>query len=70
MKFWQVTLETRNFSFEAYGVRKSDALTAMCELMRKHAEQYALPETWADFEDVNFREFKMDCGYRDGKLVP
>jgi len=67
MKFWQATLKTRNFSFEAFGVRKSDALMALGDAMRVHGEQYNLEFDWADIfgQDIKFREINMGVGYRD-----
>lgn len=65
--FWQASLDTRKFSFESYGLRKSDALMAIGDLLRKHGEQYALEENWCDawMEDIQFREIEMGVGYRD-----
>lgn len=67
MTIWQATLETRNFSFEAYGTRKSDALMAMGDLLWKHGEQYELESDWcADLmDDIVFREIELGAGYRD-----
>jgi hypothetical protein len=67
MKFWQAILDTRKFSFETYGLRKSDALMAMGDLLRKHGEQYELEPDWCvEFmEDIHWREIEMGVGYRD-----
>ncbi len=73
MKFWQATLKTRHFSFEAFGVRKSDALMALGDLLRIHGEQYGLESDWPDIfgQDIEFREIEMGVGYRDcQRLVP
>lgn len=71
MTFWQATLDTRKFSFEAYGARKSDALMAMGDLLRKHGEEYQLENDWcADWMgDICYREIKFGVGYRDRSEV-
>ncbi len=73
MKFWQATLKTHNFSFEAFGVRKSDALMALGDAMRVHGEKYNLESDWADIfgQDIEFREIEFNVGYCDRhRLVP
>ncbi len=67
MTFWQAALDTRHFSFEAYGVRKSDALMALGDLLRIHGEQYNLGENWCSdwMEDIRYREIEFGVGYRD-----
>ena len=67
MSFWQATLDTRNFSFEAYGARKSDALMALGDTLSRHAEQYDLQSDWcAEFmSDIEYREIELGMGFRD-----
>jgi hypothetical protein len=71
MTFWQASLDTRKFSFEAYGRRKSDALMALGDLLRKHGEQYSLEENWFDdfMADVVYRGIELNAGYRDRELI-
>jgi hypothetical protein len=71
MTFWQASLDTRKFSFEAYGKRRSDALMAMGDLLRKHGEQYQLEENWCSdwMGDIQYREIELDTGYRDRAKV-
>ena len=71
MTFWQASLDTRKFSFEAYGHRKSDALMALGDLLRVHGEQYDLEENWCSdwMEDIVYREIELNVGYRDRSEV-
>ncbi len=73
MKFWQATLQTHHFNFEAFGARKSDALMALGHTLRVHGEQYKLESDWVDDfgQDIECREIEMGAGYRDHhRLVP
>lgn len=65
MKFWKATCETRNFTFEAYGLREAEASLLMQETLRCHAEKLALGKTWPCDLDVNIEELEIGAGYRD-----
>lgn len=71
MAFWQASLDTRKFSFEAYGHRKSDALMVLGDLLRVHGEEYQLEENWCSdwMEDIQYREIQLGVGYRDRAAV-
>ncbi len=68
--FYRATLETRNYTFEAFG---ADGLQAMA-LLRRALEEHAR-QTGGDFaylleclDDVQPEEFQIGQSYRDGHL--
>lgn len=71
MAFWQASLDTRKFSFEAYGLSKSHAFMALDDLLNVHGEQYRIEENWwSDWMgDIVYREIKLGVGYRDREAV-
>jgi hypothetical protein len=64
-----VTLETRNFTFDAIGTRTDNALAALHRGLRKHAEQYALPADWFAGMDVTVRALSPGKAYRDREVL-
>lgn len=62
-----VTLETRNFSFEAHGATEEQANETMGRLLRRHGQQYGLPSDWSDpyLDAFKTREFLPGVGFRD-----
>jgi hypothetical protein len=67
MKFWQARLETRNFSFEAYGTTDEKARDALITAFKKHAAQWKIsPDWWEDSAtDIGYREIELGRAYRD-----
>lgn len=64
-----VTLETRNFSFEAHGRTEEEANEAMGRTLTRHAAQYTLPaDWWADYEFAT-RLFRPGTAFRDGEAL-
>lgn len=61
----KASLDTKHFSFEAYGLRKSDALMALGDGLRMHQEQYQLADGWFDMDGVEYREIELGAAYRD-----
>jgi hypothetical protein len=68
MTFIKVSLETRNFVFEAFGLDKYEAFAALEQGFKTHAKQYKLPFTWVDEfrEDIKIQSLKLGGSYRDG----
>jgi hypothetical protein len=71
MKFWQARLETRHFSFEAYGTTDEEARNALIAALRKHGGQRQIAlDWWEDFADsINYREIELGRAYRDRELL-
>lgn len=68
-KLWQATLETRNFSFEAYGATEDEALSALKAGCTKHAKQYQIEDGFASVEQVAMREISIGTCYRDREAL-
>ena len=67
---FRAALETRHFSFEAFGETEKHARATMANLWRDHCVQYEQPNNFEEFEDgVNVMEFHIGRGYRDGSEV-
>ena len=66
----KATLETRNFTFEAYGKDKAEALTVLMAGWSVHARQYGCQENFEPFqEDVNYQTVNLGWCYRDGSCL-
>lgn len=63
------TLETRNFTFEAYGEIEAAARIALNVALGKHARQHNLEEGWYDEEAIQIRDVQLGWGYRDREIV-
>lgn len=64
-------LETRHFSFEAYGETKESAKAAIEAGLLAHAKHYRLaPDWWRDDEnDITFDELHVGMCMRDGEIL-
>jgi GAF domain-containing protein len=60
--------ETRHFSFEGTGLTEADAVEALTEVMRKHADQVGVDEWWED-DELRTRQLRIGGGYRDGEAL-
>jgi hypothetical protein len=70
LQIFKASLETRNFSFEAYGYSEVEAHYIMRQVWAKHRRQLGATDTWADVEEsVNVQEIIVNAGYRDGTLI-
>ena len=70
LQIFKAELETRNFSFEAYGYSEVEAIYIMRQVWAKHRRQLGATDTWQDVEgDINVREIIVNAGYRDGTIV-
>jgi hypothetical protein len=66
MSFWQAKIDTRNFSFEGYGVTEYAARRALHTALKAHEEQYNLQDQgWYFPDDCEVRELTLGQGYRD-----
>lgn len=67
------TLETRNFSFEGFGMSDADARAALERGLIAHAKSHHLaPDWWRhnDFDDdIQVRGVTFGAAYRDGELL-
>lgn len=63
-------LETRNFTFDAIGRTRDEAICAMREGWEKHRAETGATLTWNDVrDDVSDRELLLGECYRDGELL-
>lgn len=70
LQIFLASLETRHFSFEAYGYTEVEALYIMRQTWFKHRKQTEATDKWTDIEDdVQMREIIVGAGYRDGEIV-
>ncbi len=67
----KASLETANFSFEAYGSTTSHARKALERGLDAHAKQYDLAPDWWHFmeSDIATRYFGLSQCYRDGEAI-
>lgn len=66
-EFYIATLDTRHYSFEAYGDSESQAQAAMLRGLKLHAQQRELPPAAVRnlMHDVEIRQVFMGESYRD-----
>lgn len=73
-QFWTAFLETRHFSFEAYGLTEESCRDALRRALAAHAKKYIRLEAdspnhkaWIDsmMDDANVQPRHMGEGYRD-----
>jgi hypothetical protein len=65
----KATLQTRNFTFEAYGPTTAHATNALKRGLQAHAKQYGLSPTWADGLEIQTQYFDTCVAYRDGERI-
>jgi hypothetical protein len=74
MKLVKVFLETRNFTFEAFGLDKSQAMKALNDGVNIHCKEYKTSEKefWKAHprrESVMIRVYNLEKAYRDGESL-
>lgn len=65
----KATLETHNFTFEAYGPTVPHAINALSRGLEAHARQYGLTPAWYDRADIQTQYFDNCKCYRDGEAI-
>jgi len=72
MTLYKATLETRNFSFEAYGTTEGEARLALYSGLNVHAAQYSVTASNVrDLKvDVEVRAIEVGKCYRDREVLP
>lgn len=64
-----VTLETKNFTFEAHGYTEEEANEAMGVALTEHQRQYGLePDWWSDYDFATHR-FEPGLAFRNGERL-
>jgi len=68
---FKAKLESRNFTFEAYGRTARHALDSLKQGFKDHAEQYGIaPDWWTEWEcDIFTTKFEMEVAYRDNERI-
>ena len=71
MKFWRATLDTRNFSFEAFGEDHDSAWGALVQGLARHGRTYQLPPEWFGeyLSEIEVREIALGTAYRGPELI-
>lgn len=71
MTFWQASLDTRNFSFEAFGDTHDSAWGALVQGLKRHGKTYKIEDTWFGeyLPEINVREIKLGTAYRGPELI-
>jgi hypothetical protein len=67
--FYQATLDTRNFGFEAYGHTEQEARDALISGLRQHARTHDIPLDWFDEAEIEVRPFTFGEAYRDRERI-
>lgn len=65
----KATLDTKNFTFEAYGPTVAHAVNALTRGLAAHAVQYGLEPAWYDRADIQTKYFDTCKCYRDGEAI-
>lgn len=68
----KASLETRHYTFEAYGADREQAATALAATIAKHCAQRGVPgrDFWNSYGDsVVIDQYVLGCGYRDGMML-
>lgn len=65
----KATLETSNFTFEAYGPTVPHAINALTRGLARHAVQYDLMPLWYAPADIQTQYFDTCKCYRDGEAI-
>jgi hypothetical protein len=66
MKLFRAFYDSRNFSFEAYGSSKDDAINQLIKGLKIHAKEYQIPnEDWYTEDDFSVYEIFPNTAYRD-----
>ena len=70
MMIYRTYGNSRNFTFEGYGITEAEALAGFNQSLAAHAKQYGLPNDW--HVGIVFPEhwqYENGVGYRDGERV-
>jgi hypothetical protein len=69
---WRARLDTRNFTFEGYGVDKGTARAVLVAGLERHAQEYRIPAVWwSEYrEDIYLTYISAGVAYRDGEALP
>lgn len=71
--FYRAHVDTRSFSFEAYGHSRSSSLVCLREGLFKHAVKYNIEPArqWVDevSADANVTMYKLGVAYRDSIAI-
>lgn len=65
----KATIDTHNFSFEAYGPTVAHAVNALTRGLEAHAKQYGLAPAWYDRAAIQTQYLDTCVAYRDRKRI-
>ena len=67
----KASLETRNFSFCAYGMTTSHAMNALIRGLKQQAKDYGIESDWFEeySEDIQCHYIKLNRAYRDSEII-
>ena len=67
---YRAAVQTRSFSFDAYGETATDAWITLCRGWDCHVKQTGATLTWVELrEDVVCEQVKPGVCYRDGEEI-
>lgn len=66
---YRASLDSRHYTFEAYGESVIDAENALLDGLSKHAKQYSLASNWFEKTDIEVTGFYLGVGYRDRESI-
>ena len=71
MNIWRCHLNSRNFSFEAYGATALEARETFAKGLRRHADKTGADQAWADeaVTEAEPRRIALGTFYRDGEKL-
>jgi len=69
MKIYRAWYDSRNFSFEAYGLTEREAKASLIKGLRLHGKQYNCEPRWWYKDDVCVMECQLNQAYRDRSVI-
>jgi hypothetical protein len=65
-----LSIDSRHFSFDAFGDTLADAQVALQRGILAHARQYGIGPDFLSVEDAEHREITLGACYRDRAVLP
>ena len=71
MKLFRATLDTRHFTFEAFGTTEAEAMETLAGGLVRHAGRHMLDADWADEDLMGVEPVEIETGIclRDGEPI-
>jgi hypothetical protein len=69
MTIWQASLDSRSFSFEAYGSTEERARAALHAGLQRHAETHQIRSDWYVGMEIETRKIEDDDCFRGPEKI-